>query len=290
MEHTTPALARAELQERGTRFRDLHRAGSFVLANAWDAASAAVMELAGAPAIGTTSSGISWALGVPDGEHLSRRQAVQATATIADAVDVPVTADVEAGYGSSPQDVAATIEAVAAAGAVGANLEDRRWPGKNSLWPADQQAERIAAARAAADRTGLTFTLNARTDVFLAGIGEPGQREDAVLERAALYAEAGADCLFVPGLTDLTVIAAIASASPLPVNVLLAPGCGPGISELASAGVRRISTGHVIAAAALAAVQHAAQLLLEGDDGPLRAGIPHPQLQQLLAHRPGVPA
>jgi 2-methylisocitrate lyase-like PEP mutase family enzyme len=186
--------------------------------------------------------------------------------------------------------VAATIEAVPAAGAVGANLEDLRWPGTSSLWPADQQAERIGAARAAADSTGLIFTLNARTDVFLAGIGEPGEREDAVLERAALYAEAGADCLFVPGLTDLTVIAAIASASPLPVNVLLAPGCGPGISELASAGVRRISTGHVIAAAALAAVQHSTQLLLDGDDGPLQAGIPHPQLQQRLAHRPGVPA
>jgi 2-methylisocitrate lyase-like PEP mutase family enzyme len=100
-ERTTPALSRAVLQERGRRFRDLHRAGSFVLANAWDAASAAVMELAGAPAIGTTGSGISWALGVPDGEHLSRRQAVQAAATIAAAVDVPVTADVESGYGSS---------------------------------------------------------------------------------------------------------------------------------------------------------------------------------------------
>lgn len=278
------------MQERGKRFRDLHREGTFVLANAWDAASAAVMALAGAPAIGTTSSGISWALGVPDGEHLSRRQAVQAAATIAAAVDVPVTADIEAGYGSSPQDVEATIEAIAAVGAIGANLEDRRWRGTTSLWSADQQGERIAAARAAADRTGLTFTLNARTDVFLAGIGEPGEREAMVLERAALYAEAGADCLFVPGLTDIKVIARIASASPLPVNVLLAPGRGPGISELASAGVRRISTGHVIAAAALAAVQHAAQFLLDGDDGPLQAGIPHPQLQQILANRLAVPA
>ena len=269
--------------DRGLRFRQLHDEGTFVLPNAWDAASAAVMALAGAQAIGTTSSGISWFLGMPDGEHMLRGHAVEVTARIVRAVDVPVTADIESGYGSSPQDVAATVEAVAGTGAVGANIEARQWPSGIALWPVALQCERIAAARAAADRAGGAFTLNARTDVFLASIGEPGERADMVIGRASQYARAGADCLFVPGLTCRETIGRIAKASPLPLNVMLAPGRGPGISELAAAGVRRVSVGHAIAATALAAIRHATQRLLEGDDVALRDALPHPDLQQLMA-------
>jgi len=265
------------------RFAALHEHGTFVLPNAWDAASAAVIAAAGAAAVATTSSGISWALGVPDGENLTRDEAIAVTARIVAAVAVPVTADVEAGYGPSPRDVAATIEAVLDAGAVGANVEDRARSGGAPLWPVDAQCERLAAARAAADRRGVPFTLNARTDVYLAGVGEPAAREDMVLERAAAYRSAGANCLFVPGVVDLATIARLVARAPLPLNVLLAPGRSPTIAELTAAGVRRISVGHCLAATAYTAARDATTRLLAGDDRPLRDAIPHPELQRLVA-------
>jgi 2-methylisocitrate lyase-like PEP mutase family enzyme len=260
----------------GTCLRDLHRKGTFVLVNAWDAASAAVMASAGAVAVGTTSSGMSWSLGVPDGEHLRRDEMVQVTARIVRAVPVPVSADIEAGYGQSPRDVADTIAAVIDAGAVGANLEDRHWPDAAALVSVADQCERISAARTAADRSGVTFTLNARTDVVLVGAGAADEREEMVIDRARSYAEAGADCLFVPGLIDPASIARIVDASPLPLNVLLAPGRGPAIGELAACGVRRISIGHTMAAACLATVRRATERLLNGEDIGLRTGCPSP--------------
>src|SRR5262249_27863056 len=139
----------------GRRLRELHHDGMFVLVNAWDAASAAVMVAAGAAAVGTTSSGISWALRVPDGQRLEPEQMVAVTARIARTVAVPVSADIEAGYGPSPRDVADTVGAVIEAGAVGANLEDRNWPDATTLWSVGDQCERIAAARAEADRRGV---------------------------------------------------------------------------------------------------------------------------------------
>ena len=170
--------------EHAQRFHRLHQQGTLVLPNAWDAASAAVMVAAGAGAVATTSSGVSWSLGVPDGENLRRDEMAAAIARIVRAVDVPVTADVEAGYGPTPADVAATIAAVADAGAVGANLEDRPGPAGAVLWPVAQQCERLAAARTAADRGGARFVLNARTDVFLASVGVPEERAGMVLARA----------------------------------------------------------------------------------------------------------
>src|SRR5581483_4589004 len=197
----------------GLRFRDLHRSGTLVLPNAWDAASAAIAAAAGAEAVATTSSGISWSLGVPDGEQLSRADMIDVVARVARSVDVPVSADVEAGYGPVPSDVAATIAAVIDAGAVGANLEDRLRTDDGPLWPIARQCERLAAARDAADRSGVAFVLNARTDVFLAAVGDPADREGMVLERAEAYRRAGADCLFVPGLVDLDAIARLVRAS-----------------------------------------------------------------------------
>lgn len=271
--------------ERARRLVQLHEQGTFVLPNAWDAASAAVIEAAGAGALATTSSGISWSCGYPDGERLSCQEMVQETARIARAVDLPVTADVEAGYGELISDVEATIAAVCEAGAVGANIEDRPGPDGQVLWPINQQSERLEAARAAADNTGGPFVLNARTDVFLASIGEPQDREEMVMERARAYKQAGADCLFVPGLVDLEVIGRLTAALPLPLNILLAPGRGPSITELRNAGVRRISVGHAIAATAYATVRLATDELLVGEDATLRTGIPHPEMQQLMANQ-----
>jgi 2-methylisocitrate lyase-like PEP mutase family enzyme len=271
--------------ERAQRFAQLHEAGTFVLANAWDAASAAVIEAAGAEAIATTSSGISWAHGCPDGEQLSRGELIEETARIVGAVAVPVSADVESGYGATLADVEATIAAACDVGAVGVNLEDRPGPDGQVLWPIDQQSERLATARAAADQAVTPFVLNARTDVYLAGVGEPREREAMVMERGRAYAAAGADCLFVPGLVELDVIRRLAASLPLPLNVLLAPGRGPAIAQLTAAGVRRISVGHMIAAVAYATVKTATEQLLLGGDVTLREGIAHPEMQRLMRTR-----
>jgi 2-methylisocitrate lyase-like PEP mutase family enzyme len=265
------------------RFHALHQHGTFVLPNAWDAASAALIASAGAAAVATTSSGVSWSLGVPDGEHLGRDDMVPVIARIVRAVDVPVTADVEAGYGTDPSDVAATIDAVIEAGAVGANIEDRMRAGGELLRAVDRQCERLAAARAAADRRARKFILNARTDVFLAAVGAPEEREGMVLERAEYYRRAGADCLFVPGLLDVEVIARLVQRCPLPLNAMLAPGHGPTIAQLREAGVRRISVGQAIASAAYGVVRIATRRLLAGDDRALRDGVGHAEMQQLMA-------
>jgi 2-methylisocitrate lyase-like PEP mutase family enzyme len=237
--------------------RSLHADGIFVLPNAWDAGSAAMIAAAGAPVIATTSAGVSWSLGRPDGQHLSRQEATDAVARIAAAVDLPVTADIEGGYGGDPGAVAATVAAVTGAGAVGINLEDSGAPG-GGLFGAAAQAARIRAARAAATDAGLPeLWINARTDVFLFEIGAPKGRLDDVLIRAAAYAEAGADSLFVPGLLDLGTLATLTGKVSLPVNVMAGPGA-PDVATLRAAGVRRVSLGQAITQAAYTVVRKAA--------------------------------
>lgn len=243
------------------KLRDLHAAGVLILPNAWDAGSAAVIALAGAQAIATTSGGIAWSLGRADGQHLTRAEMTGRVRQIVAAVTIPVTADIEGGHGPSPEDVALTVEAVIAAGVAGVNFEDSRAPGGPLFGPAEQ-AERIQAARAAAISAGLPgLFVNVRTDVFLYGIGVSEARLDDVLARCFTYAKAGADGLFVPGLTDLQVITKLAEASPLPVNVMAGPGA-PLVAELAAAGVRRVSIGTAIAQAAYTRAQRAATELL----------------------------
>jgi 2-methylisocitrate lyase-like PEP mutase family enzyme len=248
-------------QAAARQLRALHETGVLILPNAWDAASAAVIARAGAQAIATTSGGVSWSLGRQDGQHLTRDQMAGRIREIVAAVAIPVTADIEGGYGADPGDVAATIEAVIAAGAVGVNIEDSRAPGGPLFDPA-AQAARIQAARAAAVSTGLPgLFINTRTDVFLFAIGAAEARLDDVLARCAAYAQAGADSLFVPGLTDLPVISKLAEASPLPVSVMAGPGA-PLIADLAAAGARRVSVGTAIAQAAYSLAERAAAEML----------------------------
>lgn len=194
-----------------------------------------------------------------------------------------MSADIEAGYGPASFDVAESVEVVLDVGAVGVNIEDRRRDAKGPLFALAEQCERLGAARDAADRRIDAFTINARTDVYLGAVGEPDQREEMVLERARAYAEAGADCLFVPGLSDIEVIRALVRASPLPLNVLLSPGSGPSTRELANAGVRRISVGHLLAANAYAAVRTSTLALPTGDSAPLANTVPHPRMQELMS-------
>jgi 2-methylisocitrate lyase-like PEP mutase family enzyme len=235
----------------------LHKRGEpLLLANAWDVASAAVIEAAGAKAIATTSGGVAWSLGVPDGADLGAERAAAAIGRIAAAVSVPVSADIEAGYGDPPDAVAATVAAVVEAGAVGVNLEDRRADG--SLYDVSEQAGRLAAARAAAG--DVPIWINARTDVFLSGAySATAAAVAAALDRAAAYQAAGADSLFVPGLLDLDAIVELV-AGPLPVAVMAGPGAPP-VAELAATGVVRISVGTAIAQAAYALAARAAEEL-----------------------------
>ena len=222
--------------------RDLHVPGDpLLLLNAWDAASAVVIARAGARAIATSSAAAANALGYADGQHLTREQMLGAVAAIAGAVDLPVTADMEAGYGDEPEAAAATARGVVGVGAVGLNMEDLS-DGGEDLLPIERFAAKIAAVRAVGDETGIPLVLNARTDVFLGQVGDPGTRLERAVERGRAYLAAGADCIFVPGVIDPGVITALVQGIDGPVSILAVPGSPP-LTELKAFGVARISTG-----------------------------------------------
>lgn len=247
---------------RAAALRTLQADGVLVLPNAWDAASAALIAAGGARAIATTSAGVSWSLGRPDGQNLTRAEMVDAVARIAAAVDLPVSADVEGGYGPGEDDVAQTVAGVIGAGAVGINLEDSRAPG-GPLFAADDQVSRLRAAREAAAAAGLPeLVINARTDVYLFGVGPEAGRFDDVVARARSYADAGADSLFVPGLLDLDTLAALTSRADLPVNAMAGPGA-PSVDDLRAAGVRRVTVGQAVAQAAYSLARRAAVEVIE---------------------------
>ena len=236
--------------DRAHRFRSLHDPRRpLLLSTVWDVASAVVAEDAGAPALATTSAGIAWSRGVADGDHLGRAEVLAVVAAVAAAVDIPVSADLEGGYGQTPDGVAETVRGVVQAGVVGINLEDGpRSPEETGL--------RIAAARRAADDEGVPLFVNARCDVYLRGLVEPGARLDETLRRSWRYVGAGADGIFVPGVVDPEAIAALAGALPVPLNVMVGPGA-PATAELARLGVARASLGSSVAQAAYAAVRRA---------------------------------
>jgi 2-methylisocitrate lyase-like PEP mutase family enzyme len=262
-------------RDRAAYFRQLHAKNPLVLPNAWDAASARVIELAGALAIATTSAGVSWAYGRGDGQKLRRDDMIQAIRLIVQTVDIPVTADIEGGYGTgSADDVAETVRAVIDVGAVGVNLEDS--PGRDGqpLLAPELHAERIRAAREAALAAGGDLVINARTDVYLMQVGAAGTRFDEAVRRVKMYRAAGADCLFVPGVIDAETIAALVQAIDGPLNIMAMPGA-PSISQLGQLGVARVSLGSALAQAALATTQQAARELLEqGTYGMLEHSLP----------------
>ncbi|MEU2561110.1 isocitrate lyase/phosphoenolpyruvate mutase family protein [Streptomyces longispororuber] len=267
-----------------TAFRDLHVPGKpLVLPNAWDAASARLVEAAGAAAVATTSAGLAWALGAGDGDRLTRDEALGVVARIAGTVSVPVTADVESGYAEDAAGVADTVRAVLAAGAVGVNIEDAPHGGDAPLRPVAEQAERLTAARGAADAAGVPLFVNARIDTYLRGVGEgPRERLALTLERAAAFLAAGADGVFVPGVVDPETVAALVAKVDGPVNVMAGPGAPP-VARLAELGVARISVGSGIAQAAHALVRAAArELLTEGTYESLAGGLDFGELNGLF--------
>ncbi len=276
--------------DRAAHFRQLHANRPLVLPNAWDAGSARVIELAGALAIASTSAGVSWSHGRGDGQKLRREEMLQAIRYMVQAVDVPVSADIESGYGSgSTGDVAETVHALIAIGAVGINLEDS--PGREGevLLAPEAHAERIRVAREAARAAGGDLVINARTDVYLFQVGAPETRFDAAVRRAKLYRAAGADCVFVPGVIDADSIAALVRGIDAPLNVMAMPGA-PNASQLGQMGVARVSVGPGIAQAALAATRRAARELLEhGTYGTPADSLPFAEANGMFARAPGAP-
>ena len=230
----------------------LHRSPGFVLPNAWDAGSARILEQVGFPALATTSAGIAWACGLPDGGALDAGTMLDHVGRIVAAVDVPVTADLEAGYG----DVAGTVRRAVEVGAVGGNLEDQVG---GVLFDIDEAADRVAAARAAAPSG--TFVINARTDTYFGGA--TGDVFDQTVERATRYVEAGADCVFVPAVDDEQTIRRLAEVIPAPLNLVAGLSNVIPAPTLFALGVRRISLGGSLARAALTAVERAGRELLE---------------------------
>ena len=247
----------------GERFRELHTGlQTFLMPNAWDPGSACMLATGGFQCLATTSAGIAYSLGQPDYEGcVSRSQMMERIHLIATAVDLPISADLEAGFGTAPQDVAETIRLAIQAGVVGGNIEDLSGDPHAPLFNIDLAAERIRAAREAADGSGIPFTLTARTDCYLAGVPSPFAE---AVRRANLFRAMGADCLFVPGIKDAETIAALAREVDGQINVVMGlTGSALTVSQLSALGVKRISIGGSLARSALGLIRRAAQEMRE---------------------------
>lgn len=254
-------MTAATQQEKATQLRALHAGpGVLVVGSAWDPQSAIVFEREGFTAIATSSAGIAFSLGYPDGQRIPRDEMLAAVARITRVTSLPVSADIEAGYGTTPRAVSETCRGVLEAGAVGVNLEDATDDPAAPLAPRDLQAEKIRAVRAMADECGVALVINARTDVFLLKVGAEQTRLDEAVRRLNAYRDAGADCLFAPGVADRTTIARLVREVAGPLNILATTGTPP-IDELAALGVRRVSQGSGPARAALATTRHVAREL-----------------------------
>ena len=255
--------------EKAETLRKLHHSGKIlVLLNAWDAASARIFEVAGAPAVATTSSGLGVANGYPDGQHITRDRLVDAVRRITRVVKVPLTVDLEKGYGKTAAEVVETVRGIADAGGIGMNIED-------GTEPPDLLVEKIKGIRAFVK----PFFINARCDVYLRGIGEKETRFDETMRRIRSYADAGADSVFVPWVTEAATIGRIAKESPLPLNVMLSPGLPP-VAELQALGVARLSIGGSAAFAALSLTKQIAdEILAKGTYDTVRANLTLPGIE-----------
>lgn len=274
---------------RAEALRALHRGPELLLLpNAWDAMSARVFAAAGFPAVATTSAGMAWALGYPDGEVAPWDELVAATARVARAARVPVTADIEAGYGATPDRLTASVIDIIRAGAVGINLEDGQPRAGFVPRPLDEAVARIDAARAAGAREGVPLVINARTDLYLtAAAGATAAMTEAdrfaeTVSRGRAYVAAGADCVYPIGMSDPQTIAAYVAALGAPVNIM-AHARMPDAATLQSLGVRRVSIASGGALAALATTRHLAAALREGGRfDVLASGISYPEAQRLF--------
>ncbi len=284
-------MSGAEQAVKAGLFRAMHYGpGLLLLPNAWDAISARIIVGAGFHAIATTSGGVAWALGYPDGEAAPWDEVVAATARIARAVAVPVTADIETGYGDTPEAVGRAIRDIIRAGAVGVNLEDGVRP--RDLKTADPPirsledgARRIRAARAAADGAGVPIVINARTDLYIKNIGDDESRFDEAVARGRAYLSAGADCIYPIAVRDPEVIGRLVKAIGAPINIMVRAGF-PDVAELEALGVARASTATALPLMAMGLIRQVAeQLHATHRFDAISPAMTHAEAQQLLAAR-----
>jgi 2-methylisocitrate lyase-like PEP mutase family enzyme len=272
--------------QKASRLLELHHAREpLVLANVWDSASACVIEQAGFPAIATSSAAVANALGYADGQHLPWGKMTEAIRRIAEAVGVPVTADIEAGFSADLQQLERAIEQVLEAGAVGINLEDAL-PGhgdRGPLYPLPEQLERIRVVRKISERLNTHLVVNARTDAYW----EKGRQEEEALrhtlERGQAYLGAGADCIFIPGLRNPEHIRAVVEKWHAPVNILAGPGV-PSIPELTELGVKRVSMGSGPMRAAMGLLRRIAEEARSTGtyDALTHGAVPYAEMNALL--------
>lgn len=270
-------------QAKADALRRLHHADQpLVLANVWDVPTARIVESAGFPAIATSSAGIAWTLGYPDGQRISRNEMLEIVGGIANAVALPVTADLENGYGFDADAITKTVEGLIASGAVGLNLEDSDGRKAHAVYEFSKAVDQIRAARAAADAGGVNVVINARTDVFFPTNKGFEDRAAEAIRRGNAFLEAGADCVFLPFIAKPDLIATLVKEIDGPVNILAGPGM-PSIRELADMGVKRVSIGGAFSRMAYAAVRKAAEQLRDtGAYGFMDGDIPHMELNSLL--------
>jgi 2-methylisocitrate lyase-like PEP mutase family enzyme len=267
-------------------FRKMHQGPPLLLLpNAWDAMSARLFEAAGFPAVATTSGGLAWALGFPDGEHAPWSEVVAATGRIVRTVRVPVTADIEGGYGETPEQVARSVTEIIRAGVVGINLEDSTALSALPIRSMEDSVARIQAARQAAQAAGVPILINARIDLYLKSVGDEETRFTEAVRRGKAYMAAGADCLFPFGLSDLKIIAELVKALNVPINIVGRAG-GPGVAELGRLGVARISTASGPSLVVMSLIkQIAEELRTKGQFDVLKSSMKRLDVQQLFAAR-----
>ena len=273
--------------EKAERFRKMHGGPRILgLPNAWDVASARILEEARYPAIATSSAGIAFSLGHPDGQRVSRDQMLEVVGQISHAVRVPVTADMEAGYGTTVKDMEETAKAVIAAGAIGMNLEDVTADDESSHVDLAMQVEKIRAIRDTAESLGVPLVLNARTDTYLKPIGEAATRFERTVERLRAYRKAGADCVFAPGVSDRDTIVELVKAIAAPLNILISSGC-PSLAELEGMGVARVSAGSAVMRATLGLVRRIGKELMETGtyDSLFDGAIPFADLNRMMGRQ-----
>lgn len=273
--------------QKAEELRKLHHGPrTLVLPNVWDVASARVVEELGYPAVATSSAGVAFALGYPDGQRVSRDAMLEVVARIARSVRVPVTADMEAGYGTTVEDMAETAKALVAAGAVGLNLEDVTGDTESSQVETELQVRKIRMIREVSAKLGVPLVINARTDIYLMPIGPEATRFERTVERLRAYRDATADCLFAPGLSDRGTIEKLVKAVAAPLNILASAGC-PALTELEKIGVARVSVGSGMMRATLGLVRRIGKELMEaGTFSALFEGaVPFAEVNRLLGRR-----
>jgi 2-methylisocitrate lyase-like PEP mutase family enzyme len=267
------------IDDRRREFRRLHETGCFVLPNPWDLGSARLLAQLGFPALATTSSGFAWSLGRSD-NHVTLDEALAHMRSIAGGVELPVNADFEGGFAVEPAAVGANVLHATGTGIAGISIEDSTGDDSQPLFDFDLAVARVRAARAAIDASGTGVVLTGRSEGFITG--RPDLEE--TIRRLRAYAEAGADCLYAPGLRTRSAIAAVVSAvAPWPVNVLIGAE-GAGVAELAALGVRRISVGGALARAAWGGFLEAAREIAErGTFTGLARGVPFAEIDGAFA-------